>query len=135
MRFIGFPYVWAGEDEKTERGFDCSGFVWRVYKLQAYPGGEALAATLQGRTTFQMSGEVAPALRIGFDELQPGDVLFFGPMGPRSKPKDVDHAGIYLGSGWMIHSSAFGVALALLDGWYRDGFAWARRPLSEAGLS
>jgi cell wall-associated NlpC family hydrolase len=134
VRFIGYPYVWGGEDEKTERGFDCSGFVWRVYKLQAYPGSEALPEVLRGRTSYQMSGEVPPAERIGFDDLQPGDVLFFGPKGERSKPKEIDHMGLDLGNGWMIHSSRYGVALAPLDGWYRDGFAWARRPLAEAGL-
>jgi cell wall-associated NlpC family hydrolase len=134
VRFIGYPYVWGGEDETTERGFDCSGFVWRVYKLQDYPGGDALADVLQGRTSYQMSGEVAPAERIGFDGLEPGDVLFFGPKGERSKPRDVDHMGLYLGNGWMIHSSRYGVALAPLDGSYSEGFAWARRPLAEAGL-
>jgi cell wall-associated NlpC family hydrolase len=133
VSLIGYPYVWAGEDERTERGFDCSGFVWRVYKLTPYAGAPGLAATLRGRTTFALSGEVPRAKRIGIDELQPGDVLFFG-KGPRSKPKEVDHAGIYLGGGWFIHSSGFGVALAPLAGWYRDGFAWARRPLAEAGL-
>jgi cell wall-associated NlpC family hydrolase len=134
VRFTGYPYVWGGEDERTERGFDCSGFVWRVYKLQAYPGGEALPGVLRGRTSYQMSGEVPPAERIGFDDLQPADVLFFGPKGARSKPKDVDHMGIYLGGGWMIHASRYGVALAPLDGWYSDEFAWARRPLAEAAL-
>jgi len=47
----------------------------------------------------------------------------------------VDHTGIYLGNGWFIHSSGFGVAVARLDGWYASGFAWGRRPLAEAGLS
>ncbi len=134
VRLIGYPYIWAGTDEKHDRGFDCSGFVWRVYKLQRYPGGGRLAATLKGRTTYQMSAEVKPAQRIGFDDLQPGDVLFFGAKGPRAKPRQVDHMGVYLGNGWMIHSSAFGVALAPLDGWYRNAFAWARRPLAEANL-
>jgi len=133
VSFVGYPYVWAGEDERTERGFDCSGFIWRVYKLAKYAGGEALPATLKGRTTYQLSGEVPKAERIGIDELEPADVLFFG-NGPRSRPKDVDHAGIYLGNGWFVHSSGYGVALAPLEGWYRDGFAWARRPLAEAGL-
>ena len=94
VRFIGFPYVWGGTSEQPESpfgvqahgGFDCSGFVWRVYKLQAYPGGAALASTIKGRTTYQMSGEVPAAKRIGFAKLAPGDVLFFGPAGPRSKP-------------------------------------------------
>src|SRR5256886_1442206 len=60
VQFIGFPYVWGGTSEKPEApfgiqapgGFDCSGFVWRVFKLQPYAGGEALASTLKGRTTF-----------------------------------------------------------------------------------
>ena len=60
------------------------GFVWRVYKLQAYPGGAALAPTIKGRTTYQMSGEVPKSKRIAFAKLAPGDVLFFGPNGPRS---------------------------------------------------
>lgn len=131
---IGYPYVWGGESEGLERGFDCSGFVWRVYKLQAYTGSGGLADTLRGRTSYAMSGEVPRGQRIGFKELAPGDVVFFGAAGPRSKPGQVDHMGIYAGSGWLIHSSRYGVALARLDGWYRARFAWARRPLAEAGL-
>jgi cell wall-associated NlpC family hydrolase len=141
--FVGFPYVWGGTSEKQQTllgvtsrgGFDCSGFVWRVYKLQAYPTAGALGATLKGRTTMQMSGEVPQAQRIAFDDLEPGDLLFFGAKGRRSKPAQVDHAGIYVGSGWFVHSSEFGVALTRLDGWYLDEFAWARRPLAEAALN
>jgi cell wall-associated NlpC family hydrolase len=127
---IGKPYVWGGVDA----GFDCSGFVWRVVKLQRYDGGAGLGGVLRGRTTYQMSGEVPARLRIGFAELQPADVLFFGARGPRSKPSQVDHMGLYMGGGWMIHSSRYGVALERLDGWRARGFAWARRPLAEAGL-
>jgi cell wall-associated NlpC family hydrolase len=142
VRFIGFPYVWGGTSEKPEApfgveapgGFDCSGFVWRVYKLQAYPGGGALSATIRGRTTYQMSGEVPKTRRIAYAKLAPGDVVFFGPAGPRSKPASIGHAGIYLGAGWMIHSSGQGVAVTPLTGWYRQQFAWGRRPLAEAGL-
>jgi cell wall-associated NlpC family hydrolase len=143
LSFVGFPYVWGGTSEKQETfgtvtargGFDCSGFVWRVYKLQAYPKAGALAATIKGRTTVQMSREVPRAERIAFDDIQPGDVLFFGAKGPKSKPAQIDHAAIYLGGGWFVHSSEYGVALAPLDGWYLDRFAWARRPLAEAGLN
>jgi cell wall-associated NlpC family hydrolase len=142
VRFVGFPYIWGGTSEKAEApfgvqahgGFDCSGFVWRVYKLQAYPGGAALASTIKGRTTYQMSGEVPAAKRIGFAKLAPGDLVFFGPAGPRSKPASIGHTGIYLGGGWMIHSSGQGVAVTPLTGWYRQQFAWGRRPLAEAGL-
>ena len=44
------------------------------------------------------------------------------------------HTGIYVGNGWFIQSSDEGVALAQLTGWYKQKFAWARRPLREAGL-
>src|SRR5205085_7778936 len=142
VRFIGFPYVWGGTSEKAEApfgvqargGFDCSGFVWRVYKLQTYPGGAVLNATIKGRTTYQMSGEVPRSKRITFAKLAAGDLLFFGPKGPRSKPSTIGHTGVYLGAGWMIHSSGQGVAVVPLTGWYRQSFAWGRRPLAEAGL-
>ena len=142
VSFIGYPYVWGGTSEKpqtplgvkTPGGFDCSGFVWRVYKLQTYAAASQLSGVLRGRTTMQMSGEVAKSKRITSDELEPADVVFFG-RGPKSKPAQVNHMGIYLGNGWIIHSSGYGVALAQLEGWYASGFAWARRPLTEAGLA
>src|SRR2546421_8125272 len=104
-RFIGYPYVWGGESELTASpfgpqvhgGFDCSGFVWRVYKVQQYPNGATLADTLMGRTTYAMSGEVPASKRIALAQLQPADVVFFGAKGSRSKPTQIDHMGIYLG--------------------------------------
>jgi cell wall-associated NlpC family hydrolase len=142
VRFIGYPYVWGGESEtavspygpQVHGGFDCSGFVWRVYKVQAYADEGKLADVLQGRTTYAMSGEVPGAKRIPFAKLQPADVLFFGAAGAKSKPAQVNHMGIYLGNGWLIQSSGYGVAVAPLTGWYAQRFAWARRPLAEAGL-
>jgi cell wall-associated NlpC family hydrolase len=81
-----------------------------------------------------MSGEMPKTSRIAPGEIQPGDVLFFGSRGPKSKPAQINHTGIYLGEGWFIHSSGYGVALAKLDGWYASSLAWARSPLIEAGL-
>jgi cell wall-associated NlpC family hydrolase len=142
VRFVGYPYIWGGTSEfqqvtfgvTSRGGFDCSGFVWRVYKLQAFPGGGRLPTVLRGRTTYQMSGEVPKSARIAIDHLRPADVVFFGANGPRSTPSEVDHMGIYVGRNWVIHSSSQGVTLVPLEGWYRDRFAWARRPLREAGL-
>jgi cell wall-associated NlpC family hydrolase len=139
---VGMPYIWGGTQDGPETefgvtsrgGYDCSGFVWRVYKLQSYPDEGSLASVLKGRTTYQMSGEVPKSERIGISKLQPADVIFFGDKGPRSQPSQVGHMGIYIGNGWFVHSSSYGVALAQLDGWYAKEFAWARRPLAEAGL-
>jgi cell wall-associated NlpC family hydrolase len=139
---IGLPYIWAGTSDKPQSplgvpvngGFDCSGFAWRVFK-QPHPGGVALAATLKGRTAAAMAGEAPPAKRISFARLRAADLVFFGAAGTRSKPAQVDHMGIALGNGWMIHSSRHGVGLVELTGWYRDRFSWGRRPLAEAGLA
>jgi len=139
---IGMPYVWGGTSDGAEvnfgvtarGGYDCSGFVWRVYKLQSYANEGTLASTLQGRTTYAMSVEVPKSKRISLKKLQPADVIFFGTKGTKSKGSQVFHTGIYVGNGWFIQSSDQGVALAQLTGWYKQKFAWGRRPLREAGL-
>jgi len=142
LRFVGSPYVWAGTSERPQQllgkrlpgGFDCSGFVWRVYKLEPFANAPALAGVLKGRTTYAMSGEVARSARIARADLQPGDLAFFGARGSRSKPQEINHMGIYVGGGWMVHSSDRGTTLVPMTGWYETRFAWGRRPLAEAGL-
>ena len=142
VSFIGYPYVWGGESElanspfgvQASGGFDCSGFAWRVFKLQSYPSAPKLTNVLRGRTAADMAGEVPRRRRIKFANLAPADLLFFGDGGRRAKAAQVDHVAIYLGNGWLIHSSRYGVALAPVAGWYADRLAWGRRPLSEAGL-
>ncbi len=142
LRFVGSPYVWAGTSEHQQKlggkvlpgGFDCSGFVWRVYKLEPYSGAPALAKVLRGRTSYAMSGEVAGSARLARAELQPGDVVFFGDRGTRSTPAEVGHMGIYVGNDWIVHSSRFGTTLAPMKEWYGTRFAWGRSPLAEAGI-
>jgi cell wall-associated NlpC family hydrolase len=142
LRFVGSPYVWAGTSERPQQlaagllpgGFDCSGFVWRVYRTQLFHEAPQLARVLVGRTTYAMSGEVPRSARVTRTALRPGDVVFFGARGPRSSPGEVDHMGIYVGNGWIVHSSRFGTTLTPMTGWYETRFAWGRSPLVEAGL-
>ena len=141
VKFVGYPYVWGGMSEGRQTlfgvtsrgGFDCSGFVWRVYKLEAWSGAPALGTTIHGRTTYQMAGEMKKKARIPLGKLRPADVIFYG-RGPKSTPNDINHTGLALGAGWFVHSSGQGTTIAPLTGWYQSGFAWARRPLREAGL-
>jgi cell wall-associated NlpC family hydrolase len=143
VHYVGYPYVWGGTSPTDETlfgvhsvgGFDCSGFVWRVYKLTSYAGAGRLSGVLRGRTTYQMSGEVPHGSLIPAAKLEPADVMFFGEHGRKSKPSEVDHTALYLGNGWFIQSSGEGVTLLPFDGWYTHSYAWGRRPLREAGLT
>lgn len=82
---LGTEYVWGGDT--PEEGFDCSGLVQYCYQ-------EALGVTLPRTTYFQWRvGET-----VDFDELHPGDLLFFEEEG------DVHHVALYLGDGCYIHA-------------------------------
>jgi cell wall-associated NlpC family hydrolase len=134
---IGFPYVWGGEADTTyspqtgpqvHGGFDCSGLVWRVFKLSGLPAG----AAIRGRTAAQMAGEIPKRDRIALADVAPGDVLFFGSAHFRSRATEanVTHAAIALSPEWAINSSSGGVyVLPLTSGWLHDSFTWARRVL------
>jgi cell wall-associated NlpC family hydrolase len=143
LHFVGAPYVWGGASERPQEifgelmpgGFDCSGFVWRVYKLEPFANAPSLAGILKGRTTYAMSGEMQRSARVPRDRLLAADLAFFGAHGPRSKPAEVNHMGIYLGNGWIVHAYNRGVALEPMVGWLDTNFAWGRSPLTEAGLA
>ena len=112
-------------------GFDCSGLVWRVYKLEPFAVRRSLGDVLKGRTTYAMSGEVGKALRVAPTRCSPATSCSSARKGPKSKPAEIGHTGIYVGNGWFVHSSSGGVTLQPLQGWYatsaRLGTAPARR--------
>lgn len=130
---IGYPYVYAGTTDTTvdglaHGGFDCSGFVWRVFKVSGLPWGSHIG----GRTAAQMAQEIPHRDRLRYDQLRPGDLLFFGSahFNSTASEANVIHAGIYLGDNWVIHSSGQGVyVLPLRGSWLGDQFAWGRRVL------
>ena len=142
VSFVGFPYVWGGTSERRQTlfgvtsrgGFDCSGFAWRIYRLEAYPGAPQLQHVLRGRTASAMAGEVPASDRIRRAGLRPGDLIFFAEGGTEARARDVSHMGIYAGGGWFVHSSNQGTTLTTLSGWYAERFAWGRRPLREARI-
>ena len=128
---IGYPYVWGGTTDNTadgleHGGFDCSGFVWRVFKISGLPWGNEI----KGRTAAEQAGEIPLSERLRANQLEPGDLLFFGPAHFNSKAteKSIVHEGIYLGENWVIHSSSQGVYVLPLKGsWLGSSFAWGRR--------
>jgi hypothetical protein len=128
---IGYPYVWGGTTDNTadgleHGGFDCSGFVWRVFKLSGLPWG----AQIQGRTAAEQAGEIPRSQRLRMPQLRPGDLLFFGSahFNSEATERNIIHEGIYLGANWVIHSSEQGVyVLPLRGSWLGSSFAWGRR--------
>ncbi|HEX7485603.1 MAG TPA: NlpC/P60 family protein [Vicinamibacterales bacterium] len=90
-RFTGVPYLWGGT---SARGFDCSGFVKTVFRLNG--------TELQRDTDQQANEGVAVPTDNDLAQLRKGDVLFFG---PRAGVTRITHTGIYLGGKLFIHCS------------------------------
>jgi cell wall-associated NlpC family hydrolase len=129
---IGMPYVWGGETDDTRGadgpqvhgGYDCSGFVWRVFKLSGNPAGRSIS----GRTAADQAGEIPKTSRIPFEGIRPADLLFFGKGSLNSGPGGIVHEGIALSGDFMINASGQGVYVSpLFEQWRRDEFVWARR--------
>jgi cell wall-associated NlpC family hydrolase len=129
LRWSNAPYVYGGTSPDpqelfglpTAGGFDCSGFVWWVMKLQTYTVGETTwsgnSAIGSLRTTEQMAQALPVANRIAVGHFEPGDVLMWSSpaAGVNSAWQDVYHVGIALGNGWEIASGSQGVQVQQLS--------------------
>lgn len=108
-QFIGTPYVYGGS---SPSGFDCSGFVKYVYSH--------FGVNLT-RTSYS---QVSEGTYVARENLQPGDLVFFG------SASNVHHVGIYVSDGNFIHAPKPGktVRIETLDsGYYNYNYYTARR--------
>jgi cell wall-associated NlpC family hydrolase len=143
---VGEPYIWGGEwDSATPTGyaygaqpaggFDCSGFSWYVLREAAgswAPKGRSYDGwSLPERSSSDMAAATPKNKRLSYKQLRPGDLLLFAADGRDSKASAVYHAGVYIGKGWMVHSSGSrdGVSIGRVGAgsWWRTQLAWGRR--------
>lgn len=111
---IGVPYLWGGTGTAAQGGrFDCSGLTQAAYAK----AGIRLprVANDQYQTT-----DVHPS----WDELKPGDLVFFGEKG---NSRSIHHVGIYIGNGQMLHAPRTGTKIRINDVHYMSDYYGATR--------
>ncbi len=116
-KFLGVPYLWGGS---SPNGFDCSGFTQMVFRLNG-------VALLRDASQQARQGVAIEAGR-EFENLQPGDLLFFG-----EQQGKITHVAISLGGPRFIHASDFVQINSLAENdddysaYRRETFQFARR--------
>ncbi|MGI6128949.1 MAG: LysM peptidoglycan-binding domain-containing protein [bacterium] len=108
--YLGTPYRYGASGPSS---FDCSGFTAYVYAQ--------FGRTLPHNAASQF-GHGQPVAK---NDLQPGDLVFFGYYGSR----DIQHVGIFVGGNNFIHASSSGGVKysSLAQDYYFKNYKGARR--------
>jgi len=119
--YLKTPYRHGGSLQ-TGTATDCSGFVQYLYQKADIHLPRASVA--QARV-----GQVA-SRSMNLSRLQAGDLLFF-----RGGGRQIDHVGLYLGNGKMIHAARNSRGVTVSDlhrPYYREHFVVAKRVLKTS---
>lgn len=109
-------YSFGGNGEGG--ALDCSSFTQAAFKK---------AGIDIGRDT-QAQWTQAPGQRIGKDDLQPGDLVFFKDTYSNDHTDGVSHVGIYTGNGQFINNNDSGVQTNnVFSGYWGKHYLGAKR--------
>ena len=97
-QYLGMPYVWGGSNPSTS--FDCSGFIYWVYKNNGYNIYRSNVAGYWSMTD-RIQHVSTP---------QVGDLVFF----QNTYTSGPSHIGIYIGNGQFIGANDNGISIASL---------------------
>ena len=93
-KLLGTPYLWGGTSTK---GMDCSGFTKTVYMMNGMVIPRDASQQVNSGNPVDEGND--------FENLQKGDLVFFGKFATDSTRKKTTHVGIWLGNKEFIHSS------------------------------
>jgi len=109
FKFMGVPYVFGGS---TPNGFDCSGFVQYVFRLNGIKVPRMAHHQYYAGTPIKKS------------QIRPGDLVFF-----ETYTAGISHVGIYIGNSRFIHASSRGAVRinSLKERYYTNRYRGAAR--------
>ncbi|MBU5246796.1 C40 family peptidase [Bacillus halotolerans] len=116
VRFLGLPYLWGGI---SGFGFDCSGFMYSVFKANGY------------RIPRDAGDQAKTGKEVPLHDIGAGDLLFFAYEEGNGA---IHHVGLSIGDGKMLHSPKTGKSIEIItlkDTGYEKELCAARRCFSE----
>lgn len=90
LKSQGVKYTWGGND--LTKGVDCSGLTSQLY------AGQGIKIPRTAQEQYNKS------TKVNVNDMQVGDLIFFDTL--KGNNKKVDHVGVYIGDGKMLHASS-----------------------------